>query len=386
MNESLFPQAELSASSEQTRLGDNERSTTQRFWLGLLYASLIGYWAASLTVIGYAALTWDQPNRPWLIGSAIIALVCAAPLYSFRYRIITSTWRVVFFGAWSTLSFAFLVLICALDGGVRSVLTVFLLLPMVYLASGYPLRAVQICGGLGLASYVILIGFSPWPVSIAIVLLQAIALAIGWLLAMLGAMNRTRQSAELRRLRLKLEQQATTDELTGCLNTRGFMQALNREMARSSRYGHSVALLVIDVDHFKRVNDHHGHLMGDEVLRQIGALLRQTARQGDIAGRPGGDELALLAPETDQKAACTLAERLLGDMRAAGHAIQITLSIGVCVAAADTESAVGIFRRADRALYQAKQRGRNQVAVCDNGCAGRTFGSCAPGVSAACHE
>lgn len=104
-------------------------------------------------------------------------------------------------------------------------------------------------------------------------------------------------------------------------------------------------------------------MMGDEILRQIGLCLRQTARDSDFVGRPGGDELALLAPGTASGGASALAERLQRSVRSLHLALEITLSIGISVSSSGAEPAAAMFRRADQALYKAKRRGRNQAVV-----------------------
>jgi diguanylate cyclase (GGDEF)-like protein len=162
-----------------------------------------------------------------------------------------------------------------------------------------------------------------------------------------------------------------TDPLTGCLNRRGFDQALAREVARSARAGSELALLALDLDHFKAINDTYGHLTGDEVLRAAGTLLNHTKRAGDVVARTGGEEFAVLLPDTDAAGAFQFANRLCDVLRrhsfppatAGGPPIRITTSIGVVSGAPllDSDAAALFSERADIALYAAKRSGRDRV-------------------------
>ncbi len=167
----------------------------------------------------------------------------------------------------------------------------------------------------------------------------------------------------------RLEYLATTDPLTGLLNRRALSERLTTEMERALRYDTSVALLLVDLDHFKRVNDTHGHLAGDGVLRAVAELLTEEARSSDLVGRYGGEEFLVVLPETDDAGAASLAERMRE--RVAGHAfrawegegaLEVTASIGMATfPAARIESVDDLFARADAALYRAKAEGRNRV-------------------------
>jgi diguanylate cyclase (GGDEF)-like protein len=171
------------------------------------------------------------------------------------------------------------------------------------------------------------------------------------------------------RMRTQLAAIALTDPLSGCLNRRGFEQQLAREAARAARAGSEVALLAVDVDYFKRVNDTFGHLAGDAVIREIGALLRETTRAGDVVARIGGEEFMVLAPATNAAGAFNLATRVLEAFRRRTFAgvegrIPITASIGVVADRVRDEHMVEALRaRADEALYAAKRGGRNRVSV-----------------------
>ncbi len=166
----------------------------------------------------------------------------------------------------------------------------------------------------------------------------------------------------------RLEQLAHTDPLTQILNRRALTERITAEMERALRYDATLALLMIDLDHFKRVNDTFGHLVGDDVLRDVAQLLTETIRGNDIVARYGGEEFLVLLPETDDAGAESFAERIRVAVEAhefnsaaEGSVLRLTASIGVAVfPAARIESVEDLFARADAALYRAKADGRNR--------------------------
>jgi two-component system, cell cycle response regulator len=186
-----------------------------------------------------------------------------------------------------------------------------------------------------------------------------------------------RYAIERSRLLNEMRSLARHDHLTGLLARREMDRVLEEELIRSHRYGHPVALILIDLDHFKQVNDTYGHVSGDAALRAVAAVVLQCARDTDRAARYGGDELAVLLPETDHVGACVLAERIRARIAASGiepppdaHAatgpIPLTLSVGVAALPGSTVATPSEFiARADSALYQAKRSGRNQVVCTD---------------------
>lgn len=165
----------------------------------------------------------------------------------------------------------------------------------------------------------------------------------------------------------RLEELATTDPLTRVLNRRALAERLAIEMDRARRFASDLAILLIDIDFFKRINDSAGHLAGDEVLRQVATRIQQAVRTVDIVARYGGEEFVVILPETSPLGASTFAERLR--MGISTHEfivgegiIRLTVSIGISTfPAASIASADDFFARADAAMYRAKQDGRNQV-------------------------
>lgn len=173
------------------------------------------------------------------------------------------------------------------------------------------------------------------------------------------AVERWQQISELRRL-------ATTDQLTGLRNRAYFMDSAEVELRRNERFGHSAGALMADLDHFKRVNDQYGHAAGDEALRFFSRVLCETTRKVDLIGRIGGEEFAVLLPETGREEALQVAERLRAAVEAgsfdfAGTTIRFTVSVGVSIRQGSDDTLDRLLARADDALYAAKHGGRNRV-------------------------
>jgi diguanylate cyclase (GGDEF)-like protein len=156
---------------------------------------------------------------------------------------------------------------------------------------------------------------------------------------------------------------ALLDPLTELGNRRAFDQELEREWSHVERHGHALALLVADADRFKAVNDRHGHRAGDGILRNIARSIAGATRQGDSAFRQGGDEFALLLPETDLAGALVVAERIRADVALSGRktTIPVTVSIGAAAAPGPgIHASLDLVEAADRALYEAKVAGRDR--------------------------
>ncbi|MBF0093689.1 MAG: GGDEF domain-containing protein [Alphaproteobacteria bacterium] len=167
----------------------------------------------------------------------------------------------------------------------------------------------------------------------------------------------------------ELQYLATVDPLTGAFNRRRFIEAGGEEIERSSRYDYALSLLMMDIDHFKRINDTHGHAAGDEALRRFTATCRGFLRKNDLFGRFGGEEFALILPNTDTDGAIVLADRMRRQVEAmtvtvGGDVFGFTVSIGIASRAHGArETLENLLERADQAMYQAKTGGRNRVVV-----------------------
>ena len=167
--------------------------------------------------------------------------------------------------------------------------------------------------------------------------------------------------------RLRLELVSALDPLTETANRRLFMPLLEKEIARSKRFGHPLSLLMIDIDWFKKVNDEHGHPVGDIVLQQFADTCRAAIRESDTLARLGGDEFGVLLPETDKAGALALAEAVRSTIEMSpalgqgGHTVPYTVSVGAVQALPSDFHGASLIGRADAALYEAKQSGRNRV-------------------------
>lgn len=172
--------------------------------------------------------------------------------------------------------------------------------------------------------------------------------------------TRKRMEESLRRLSIQ-------DSLTGLFNRRHFFTIAEQEFERSQRYGHPLALLMLDIDHFKQINDTHGHLVGDQVLRAVASIMRNSLRRADLLARYGGEEFVMLLPETTLLTALATASRLCTALAAEPLAtdqgtVAVTASIGVAaLTVCAGRTLTQLLSWADRAMYDAKQAGRNQV-------------------------
>ena len=169
---------------------------------------------------------------------------------------------------------------------------------------------------------------------------------------------------------MELRLMASTDSLTGALNRRHFMDLAEREQSRALRYQLPLSVLMMDIDLFKNINDTHGHAAGDRILKRLTEICRKTLREPDLVGRFGGEEFAVLLPQTDTQGALQVAERLRRAIAAARvtagkKPIRFTVSIGVASAEPNRGNIEDALSRADKALYAAKADGRNCVVLSD---------------------
>ena len=180
------------------------------------------------------------------------------------------------------------------------------------------------------------------------------------IVARVGAAVRTKRLADdLRAANARLEVEARTDVLTGLLNRRYATLELERLLAAAARHGRELSVLMLDIDHFKTLNDAHGHEAGDDVLRTIAGRLGGALRAGDVLARWGGEEFVALLPDTGAGGAAVVAERM---RVSAAQATPVTISVG-CATWRAGEDAGALVARADGALYEAKRAGRNRVAL-----------------------
>lgn len=237
----------------------------------------------------------------------------------------------------------------------RTLVTSFtlLLLPGMYLALGWEPA---------------LLGF------VAIILVSMIALSVVLGHRVFYRLNRRNffDGRDLKRKRQQVEYLAIHDQLTGLYNRGEFESRLEEEFYRSERYDNPLSLLMIDLDHFKKINDTHGHAAGDDVLRTIGTILNRAAsdsvRRSDVPGRYGGEEFCLLLPETRPDGARKVAERIRErlkeeEFRTGDETFRVTCSIGISDRRPELESPESLVNEADEALYEAKDGGRDRVVL-----------------------
>jgi len=201
-----------------------------------------------------------------------------------------------------------------------------------------------------------------------IFILAAIILVLGGVYYFISRLLRKINEAQR-----KLVQLATIDDLTQLFNRRYFFERFNQEMERAKRYQRPLSCLILDIDHFKHVNDTYGHLSGDQVLIDIAQILRNNCRQSDLAGRYGGEELIILLPETDSPGAMMIAERIREMIEQhqtvddRGEIIRVTVSMGVVSLTGPELEKMDknerIVQYADDALLQAKKDGRNRIEI-----------------------
>lgn len=190
------------------------------------------------------------------------------------------------------------------------------------------------------------------------------------LVQMLQEQN-VRLERRVREVTRELRDLSTHDALTGLYNYRYFTNALMAEVSRALRYGRALSLAMVDLDHFKKYNDTHGHQAGNEALVQLGDTLRRQTRENDICVRYGGEEFAIIFPETPKEAAALTVERIRGEMRslqlsyenADGTKEALTLSAGISSCPIDARTDQALIEKADAALYQAKSEGRDRICL-----------------------
>ena len=263
----------------------------------------------------------------------------------------------------------------------------FLLIPPVlYAAARFDMRIVaSVVGAVSLALlYVVKSGeqpFGPLPIRETVASAQELIftmsiMALGFTALLFQQRETLRElerrvierTADLTRANTELQRLAITDSLTSVLNRGALFNALHRELSRSQRHGHPLAVIMFDIDHFKLVNDQYGHAAGDEVLRHVTAVAGALVRSSDVIGRYGGEEFVIVAPDTAEDMALQLAERIRNKLRETAVGVKtdvlhVTASFGITMLEAEDHVAEQVLQRADEALYAAKRYGRDRVVV-----------------------
>jgi diguanylate cyclase (GGDEF)-like protein len=352
------PGIENEASAEDARdsslVGDEDGLGTE-FWLRHLSVGLVLYGGATLLGAVYLLLTPHGPHRSLEWFMVAVSVACTSLLIAFPKKAIAgSPHRLAFFVVWSSFTAVFAGVIAALDGGVGSPLALFLFLPMAFASLAYPVPAVVGVGALAATSATVaaLAGGNTF----ADTEVFGGVIALLTLLAATVARTRSEQQAARRTLNHRLVEVATHDGLTGCLTHRAFYERVSTELARAVRHSHGVSLLIIDVDDFKSINDTHGHLVGDDVLRNIGSAVTQLGRAIEPAGRIGGDEFAVLLIETNRSQAEKVAARFRQTIADRGGPVPVSATVGVAHLEHPTADMTPqqLVAEADARLYELK--------------------------------
>ncbi len=297
----------------------------------------------------YVALTWSRPNRLGLAVLFALAVLAAVAIQRLpTQQIVRSRLREPFFLAWSLLDFAMLVIGTLLDGGTASPLILVFFIPVVFSSMSYPLASVVAVGVVSVISYLgvaIVSGESSW----------AFQGAFAGALACTAAMSAWQAQNHKRQHKL-LATASRTDPLTGCLNRRGFEESAEAQIRGMQRRGRTGAVVVLDIDHFKPVNDTFGHAAGDELLCWVAQTLERVVRPADAVGRLGGDEFAVILPELNAEEARASVARIADALRE-----RAPVSWGLALFPDDGGNLEYLCRRADARLY-ASREGRRAPA------------------------
>ena len=311
-----------------------------------------GVWPTLLVCLNtsiYLGLSWHEPHRAVLMTIIAMAAGSAVAIALLPMeRIVTGRLCEPFFLGWTCSLIVMITVASALDGGTYSPLSALYFLPLVYAALSYPLRSMAAVGIVNLVAYLGLIALTDDPSGFHVFLMAAALINAGWIC--------TWQSHNHDRHRRHLDEVSRTDPLTGCLNRRGFQQGFERDLALARRRSESLALVVIDLDHFKEVNDRQGHAAGDELLCWVGTALRGVVRAEDAVARLGGDEFALVLRGTDPAPIVSRVRSALAERAPA--------SAGTALFPFDATDPEALHRVADAALY-ADKHGRRRAPVAE---------------------
>jgi diguanylate cyclase (GGDEF)-like protein len=297
---------------------------------------------ASLCVLAYLLWTWDAPHRSLLAALALVALVASLALLMLPLdELLQSRWRDPFFLSWSAAILALIVAATELDGGPTSALAPMYFLPIVFATLAYPLRPMLIVTATVVVTYVVvaIVDDGNGPATFVF----AATLATSSVLCAWQSHLHHRQREELARV-------SRADPLTDCLNRRGFEERLTAELAHAQRHGHETSLVLIDLDHFKAVNDRLGHQAGDALLRWAVARISMSLRPMDSVGRLGGDEFAVVLPAAGAQEAAEIAARVERALEQ-----QAPASTGSATFPHDGHHVHQLHARADARLYAAKE-------------------------------
>ncbi|QGG94287.1 GGDEF domain-containing protein [Actinomarinicola tropica] len=323
------------------------------FWLAHVRAGVVLTVLACSSGVVYVATDTAVAERVTLTMLLFATMGATVGLLLLPLDVIVTSRRAAwFFYGWSGTASLAVTAGCYVEGQSRSPFSAFYFLILVYAATAYPPGAVlKVSVGILLLYGGLIVNDAAEPGGN---LLVAGCLALTAWMCSVAARNQWDQFQEQVQL-------AREDELTGCLNQRGFQEAFTSEVERANRLRRPLALLLVDLDEFKAVNDARGHGMGDAVLRRVGDLLRQSVRDVDVVGRVGGDEFAALLVETSGREALDVADRLCRRARTLSGTVT-TFSIGVA-GLVPGDTVASLLDAADAALYDAKRAGRDRALL-----------------------
>jgi diguanylate cyclase (GGDEF)-like protein len=339
------------------RLPSARRSRLTQFRRANIMVGFASSFLIMLANILYFSLTPDQPNRPllWAIQALAILLGAGTVFVARRWLPMRPMIHL-----WTASQLVLTAIAVAADGGFGSPLMVVLVTPLVLAAMALPSPAIAVHTAIAIVGLVaagaVTGTLTPGVGAIWSVNVGAVALIGAGV-----ARNTRRLTGKLEAANRDLLALSRTDSLTGCLNHGAFFEELDLVLARSSRSGAPVSVLLLDLDHFKDVNDTHGHPTGDQVLVAVADALRTGTRAGDVVARTGGEEFAVLMPDTTLQEARQSAERIRTAIAAAGGPVPVTASAGLAAAPDHGGTSTDLVRAADNALYAAKDAGRDRL-------------------------
>ena len=315
----------------------------------------------AVAVMGYLATSPARGGTPVMWAVSIACVVAGAPTLVFVVPVVArQPWRERFSLGWTLVTIGAVGVVAPLDGGLQSPLLLLLFLPIVYAALALPAWG-TVLSGLSTLIVVGAVGAVGRDFALphgSTLMILAILTGVSFL-AVASSANRGRLERLEGELLAQLARQASVDSLTGCLNHAAFNQRLVEEVSRAVRQRYELCLAIIDIDHFKQINDSDGHLAGDRLLAGLGEAIRQHSRVSDVVGRIGGDEFVLLMPHASDEDALGHARRLRDRLAGSGG---FTVSIGIAALDRAEPSAEQLLRDADLRLYEVKRTGRDNVA------------------------
>lgn len=314
-------------------------------WLRHLHMGIASFVVGGTFLLAYLAITPNGPHRTAITAVDLAAIAGSIIIIGPVGRMsLTTPWRDAFFFTWSFGTIVIIAVGLNLDGGAGSPIAGLLVLPVLFGGLLYNLREVIALAALTLATFVLVFLTGP-QMNGGRALATVVMIGIAGGISVTATMNRSRSEQDRRVLIEHLHRLATYDGLTGCLSYQAFQEALATESEKARRYGHPFSLVIADLDDFKTVNDCHGHGVGDSTLTTIAAEMLAGVRSVDLIGRIGGDEFAVLLPETSSQDAEWLVERIRSRTLSAVTPQSVTLSFGLSTWSGPSDSPSELLRR-----------------------------------------